>query len=73
MTEKERIEVLADILEVDDKEIIREKNLDEFESCDSLAVLSLISVIGESYDRYPSGNEISKLATVGDLIDLLGE
>lgn len=69
MTREEKIEMIADILEMDDADIKEEMILEELETWDSVAVLSVISVINEKFDRYPSAEEISAYKTVQDLMD----
>ncbi|MCI8364024.1 MAG: acyl carrier protein [Eubacterium sp.] len=69
MTREEKIETIADILEMDDENIKEDMVLEELETWDSVAVLSVISVINEKFDRYPSAEEISAYKTVQDLMD----
>ena len=71
MTEKERLEAVADILEMTSDELSREMLLEDIDTWDSIAVLSVISIINEKYDRYPMAKEIRANETVGDLIDFL--
>lgn len=69
MTREEKIEIIADILEMDDADIKEDTILEEVETWDSVAVLAVISVINEKFDRYPSAEEISAYKTVQDLMD----
>lgn len=71
MTEQEKLETLADILELDEEEISRDTVLEECEAWDSIAVLSVISVMNEQFNRFPHADEIRQYATVGDLMDAL--
>ena len=69
MTREEKIEIIADILEMDDEIIKEDTILEELETWDSVAVLAVISVINEKFDRYPTAEEIKTYKTVQDLID----
>ena len=71
MTEQEKLEILADILELDEGEIHRDFVLSDCETWDSVAILSVISVINERFDRFPSAAEIRQYETVGDLMDAM--
>lgn len=73
MSREKIIEEIADILEIDVEEVIEEKKLDDFDTWDSVAVLSVIAIMNEWFGRYPHADEIRKLITVGDLIEQLSE
>lgn len=59
MTREEKLEVIADILEVE--EVEEDNVLEDFETWDSIAVLSVISVITEETGLFPHANEIKKI------------
>lgn len=71
MTENEKIETIADILEMEAEEISRNIILNECEAWDSIAVLSVISVMNEEFNRFPHADEIRSYKTVGDLMDAM--
>ncbi len=71
MTDQEKFAELADILELDEAEITRDLVLEECETWDSVAVLSVIAVMNERFNRFPHAEEIKKYATVGDLMDAM--
>ena len=62
---------IADILEVNDDEIIEDKELKDFDAWDSIAVLSVISLVSDNTGRFLHASEITALSTVGDLLNLL--
>lgn len=64
-------EILADILEVDVEEVVENKQLEDYETWDSVAVLSVIAVINEEFNRFPMADEIRAYKTVGDLMNAL--
>ncbi|MCI8454790.1 MAG: acyl carrier protein [Lachnospiraceae bacterium] len=71
MTEQEKISTLADILELDESEVIPELVLEECEAWDSVAVLSVIAVMNDAFNRFPHANEIRSYRTVGDLLNAM--
>lgn len=71
MSEQEKIETLADILEMEEADITRDMLLDDCEAWDSVAVLSVISVMNENFNRFPHAEEITAYKTVGDLMDAM--
>lgn len=64
-------EILADILEVDVEDVVENKQLEDYETWDSVAVLSVIAVINEEFNRFPMADEIRAYKTVGDLMNAL--
>ncbi len=71
MTREEKIETIADILEIDVEDVQEETLLEDIETWDSVAVLSLIAVINEQFDRFPLAEELTGLKTIKDLMDTL--
>lgn len=71
MTEEEKLESIADVLEMETYEISRETILEECEAWDSIAILSVISIINEEFNRFPHADEIKAYKTVGDLMDVM--
>lgn len=68
MNKKEKMEIIADILEVDIDELKEDMFLDEMEAWDSVAVLSVIAVMNDKFNRYPMAEEIKSYKTVADLL-----
>lgn len=71
MTEQEKIEALADILELEEDDVLREKELNDCEAWDSIAVLSVIAIMNDKFNRFPHADEIKKYKTIGDLMDAM--
>ena len=69
MTRDEMLEIIADILEVEIDEVQEDKRLEDYDTWDSVAVLAVISVINEKFNRFPHASEIQKYVTVKDLMD----
>lgn len=72
MTEQEKLEELADILDMEVSEIKRETPLSECESWDSIAVLSVIAIMNDRFNKFPKGSEFKNLKTIGELMDFIG-
>lgn len=69
MEREEKIEVIADILEMDVEEIEEDLLLEDIETWDSVAVLSVIAVINEKFERFPLAEEIRAFKTIKDLMN----
>lgn len=72
MNYQEKLETIADILEVEIDDFDETSCLSEFENWDSVAILSVISVISEQTGRFLHASEIDKLLTIKDLMDAFG-
>lgn len=68
MTREEKIEIIADILEVEPDEVQEDMVLEDFETWDSVAVLSVIVMMDEHFGKYPHASEIRSYIKVGDLM-----
>jgi len=71
MDKTRKIELLAEILDVDIDEIDEEKRLDEVGDWDSLSILSFIAVMSEEFGKEVSGAEVKKLETVADALNMM--
>lgn len=71
MTNNEKMEIIADILELELNEITADSVLNDIETWDSVAILSFIAVMNEEFDKYPMANEIKSYQTVGDLMKVM--
>ncbi len=71
MNDQEKLECIAESVEMDVSEINPDTVLAEMENWDSVAVLSIISVINEKFNKFPSAAEILKYTTVGDLMNAM--
>lgn len=64
------IELVTEILE-EDTPVRLEDRLDSFDFWDSLAVLSLVSMIDDEYEVIIGNKELETLETVGDVLKLV--
>ncbi len=71
MTEEEKMQCIADSVEMEIDEITPQTILADLENWDSVAVLSIIAVINEKLNRFPSADEILGYQTVQDLMNAM--
>ncbi len=69
MNREEKLEIIADILEVEPDELDEDMALDDFETWDSVAVLSVIAMMDEKFGKYPHASEIRQYIKVIDLMN----
>lgn len=65
--EKEFIEKLKEVLEIEDRELNMADEFRTYDEWNSLAYLSLIAMFDEEYDIQIEEAEFKELRTVGDL------
>lgn len=70
MTREEKLEAISDILEEDIQE---DRVLAEFDTWDSIAILSVVALISEETCEFPRASEIKSFQTVSDIMNALGE
>lgn len=72
MTKKEFLENIVEELEIEGIELSFDTNVKDIEEWDSLATLSLIAFADSSFSKKITGNDVSKIIKIQDLVDLLG-
>jgi len=68
MNSRKTLESLEELLELEPGRLTPETKLDEIESWDSMAALSLIVWLEENHGKSVSGKEIRGLRTVSDIL-----
>lgn len=71
MDYQKKMESIADSVEMDVAELSPDTVLADLENWDSVAVLSIIAVINEELNKFPSAQEILVCQTVKDLMELM--
>lgn len=71
MTNQEKLEHIAEILDLEVEEINEDTVLCEYEEWDSVAILSFIALMDEEFGKAVKGAEIRALETVKDLMDMM--
>ncbi len=67
--EKELFEQLEDILELDPGTITLSDTFRDFDNWDSMANLSVIAMLDDSFGVHIASQDFKNLITVGDLVD----
>lgn len=73
MNTEKKIELLADILDLETGDVRPEMQLSELEEWDSIAILSFIAMMDEEFGKEMKGAEIKKFITVQDALDAMKE
>ena len=71
MSDQEKYEAIAEALEVEVDELADDKLLEEYETWESVAVLTIIAFMNESLDKYPHASELRDIKTVGELLKFM--
>ena len=71
MSEKERIELLEEVMDVDPGTLEKDSVLADFEEWDSLTALTLISEMDARFGKKLSGEEVKGFKTVADVIAVM--
>jgi acyl carrier protein len=72
MTNKEKIGLLEEALEVDENTLTEETLLREIEEFDSMSKLTLIVLCDDEFNKKLSGEQINEFKTVKDILDFMG-
>ena len=73
MTDEKKIELLADILDVDAEELTPETRLVDMSEWDSIAALSFIAMMDEEFGKEFKGADVKKIVTVQDALNVMEE
>lgn len=71
METSKKIEMLEEMLEVDAGAITPNMSLDDISEWDSMAALSFIVLMDEEFGKEINGEDIKKLKTVQDLLNIM--
>ena len=71
MSDKERIELLEEIMDLDSGTLKAEDILADYEEWDSLSILSFISEMDSRFGKKVSGDQVKALVTVADAISMM--
>lgn len=66
---EKKMELLADLFELEVDEFTPETELDELEEWDSLAAISYVVMMDEEFDIVANPNDIKEFKTVQDILD----
>lgn len=71
MTNREKLALLEDMLELDEGALNEEMALDEIDEYDSMAKLSLIVLMEDEFDVKLTSDVIRGFKTVGDIVAMM--
>lgn len=71
MTEREKLALLEDMLEVDEGELTPDMKLGDIDEFDSMAVLSLIVLFEDEFGKKITGQDVKKYVTVADILNAM--
>jgi acyl carrier protein len=72
MTNKEKISLIEDALEIDENTLTEETLLVDIPEYDSMAKLTLIVLCDDEFDKKLTGEQIKEFKTVKNIIDFMG-
>ena len=73
MSEREKLALLEDMLELDEGDLTIDKALDDIDEYDSMAKLSLIVLMEDEFGVKLTGDVIKGFETVGDIVALMNK
>lgn len=71
MTRENVLQEIADMLDMEPGDLQEDAVLDELETWDSVAILSVIAFMNEKYNKVYHASDIKKIKTVGELADMM--
>ena len=71
MTEKEKMNLLEETLELDEGTLTLDMNLADIDEYDSMAKLSLIVMMDDEFGKKLTDDEVKRFVTVGDIINYM--
>lgn len=71
MEMKEKLELVADILEEDIADLNQDTVLADLDNWDSVAALSIMAMIDEQFGKEIMASEIRKMRTLGELLAVM--
>ena len=73
MSEREKLALLEDMLELDEGDLTMDKALDDIDEYDSMAKLSLIVLMEDEFGIKLTGDVIKGFETVGDIVAMMNK
>lgn len=73
MSNEEKLELLAEMLEVETEDLSPDMKLEDIDEWDSFARLSFMSLVDDNFGKLISSADIKKCATIADLLAVMTE
>lgn len=71
MSEKEKIELLEEIMDLEQGVLTIDDYLKDYDEWDSLSVLAYISTVNDRFGKIISGSDVKAFVTVSDAISVM--
>ena len=71
MTEKEKLELMADVLDMDVVNISPSMKLSDIDAWDSVAALAFIAMMDEKFKKIMKGSELKTFETIQDALNVM--
>lgn len=71
MKDQEKLAMLEEIFEMDEGKLKATDQLEKLENWDSMAVLSLIVLVSDNFNKRLTGEVIESFVTVQDLLNIM--
>lgn len=71
MTNEKKIELLAEIMDVEPEKLTPETELESLEEWDSIALISFIAMMDDEFEKIVKGSEIKEKKTVAELMAIM--
>lgn len=71
MDDKEKLSILAEILDAEEDEISKDTAFADLDYWDSVAVLSFIAMMDDEFGKTVKGADIKKFVTLGDAMAIM--
>ena len=73
MSNEKKMEMLAEIMELDVSESREDAELSDYDEWDSITALSVIALVDEQFHKNLSGNQVKEFRTIKDVLDVMEE
>ena len=73
MTNEKKLELIAEILDVEKETLTPKTNLSDLEEWDSIALISFMAMMDDEFDKIVKGADVKAQKTIKDLMDLMEE
>lgn len=71
MSEKEKLEALEEIMDLDEGTLSVDDTLADYEEWDSISALSFVAMMDEKFGKTISGENVKALVTVADAVAIM--
>lgn len=73
MTNEKKLELIAEILDVEKETLTPETKLSDLEEWDSIALISFMAMMDDEFDKIVKGADVKVQKTIKDLMALMEE